>query len=1804
MPIQTDLSVAPYFDDYNETKSYYQILFKPGVALQTRELNQLQTILQNQIERFGDNIFVKGTIINGCNFTYDNAYPYVKILDLQVDGQPVNVGAYINLRAVSSSNLISVILGANTGYVSQSPDLSTLFLRYLNSGNTYTQTAYNANDVLTIYNVNNTIYQVNVPVGGSGAGLSNNDTLVFMSAITVPSNASVIVNDTINDPVSKANATVVAVNSTAVANSIVLSLAPYANALTNNSVNSTAWTFNLGNTVLINNTTGTTITSIIGSAATGQIITNGIGTITQVAMLTNGGGYTYAPYVTVKTTNTSANVSSLGLTAQNYLARVTIANNAAAGSSNAVGLGYAFSVSEGIVYQKGHFLYVAPQTTVVSKYSTTPDQLSVGFNTAESIINSDIDPSLLDNSTGTLNSLAPGADRLKLVPSLSVVSTTDTVGNSDFFAITAFSLGQPYLQNQQTSYSTINNEMALRTYETNGDFVVDPFLLESTSPKDADANTEAAYFTAVVDPGEAYISGHRVKTYTNYSFNVAQGTDTNVANATSVVLNYDNSITVDDLGGSFNFTTGDYVTFYDTAKNFLSNTTTACYANSNTTPLGTSIGTGRIRSFSLKNGTPGTPSAQYSLYLYDINMNPSTNFRNVQSIYYVNGANAAIADVVGTYDAISNSTVAIIANTSSSLLFSHGTNATSATANSYYVFRDVQAITTNGIIQVSVTGTNYFPYANGTNLTDAQENDIHVVFTSNSASVNVADVLVVNTSSNLAIANTTAYSNGNFLTKYYAGDYIEVFQSGGTIDVRRISAVVNATALQLDRVCSDANGISNAAIFFPKNVPVPLSKRLDRYSNVSSSGQTLTVDLGVTLTSPTSPVSVMYNTLAAASTYVPKTTNRNTSVVIQPVKNLGGLAGPWALGHPDIFRLRKVYLDTATNIINTTANVALVTFNANQVGGTFSNGEVVYKYNGSVTLNISANTGVFSVGDEVYQANATTVLAQGTVYSVNTTVMVVNTDPSIIPEFVAASNTIVKYGTTTTNAVVSAVALNNANLGVITYVSSAFNSVINNVVQGNVISIQISTNNSSAISTIYDNSKLVGTSSTANGIVLASYNNLQTVVGSIPATALDVTNDFYIDHKQNLDYLDYGYLYKNPKSSLTIDSNTGLIAYFDHFTQASTGFVTKSSYPVDDSKSLAELTSVLTGGSVHTLEIPELTTQMGNTYDLINKVDFRPRVVATANITANTLVNSTVNPLVLPTTTKFATNAHINFPVPGSTYTSDITQYLGRIDRVVIDNNGTISSIKGNPSVNNLTAPRLPSNTISVNLINIPPYPSLPKVLSNNYISILDKNLVNEGVNEQRVISHTVGIPNLTPEQQEVSQPVRYTMSDIANLEARIKALEYYVALSQLEQSVAGAAVPSSINPSVNRFKYGFFADNFDDDFYTDKTNPQHTTIIDDNHEVVPGKFMKNISVDVNLSNASSSNCVTGDYVTLPYRYANGLASVTTLVSQGVATATAQAGVVVTNPIGIMTCVPATFTIETTVKVANTTPPAPKYTTLLAEVGTAHIDVIQGGYNFSLLGSLFTTPTNTIKQATQYGEGPKTFTVPAGVYSLLVYAWGAGGGGGGGDNVNTTNGVAGGAGGSGGFVTAYVKVTPGQTIKVFAGTGGGAGTVGGGNQGSNPTGYLDIPGATVHPKGTGGTGGGGGAASGVIVNGTLMLWAGGGGGGAGASFHRSGSPMGSPGGTGGGTSTSTYSGWDPNSFTSPNRNGIGGSHYFNGTYCTGTSFTDGAAGVLPTGGSARGTTNKYYIQLLGAGGGSVQKGNGLPGYHGKVVILY
>ena len=155
MPLETDLNVNPYYDDFDEEKNFNRVLFKPAVPLQARELTTLQTILQNQIERFGSYTFKEGSIIKGCNFSFDNTVKYVKVLDKDTSGLDVNVGLYANGDFIrNSSNVVAQVVDKASGLETQNPGLNTLFFHYLNVGTGgETAVSYTHLTLPTIYSV-------------------------------------------------------------------------------------------------------------------------------------------------------------------------------------------------------------------------------------------------------------------------------------------------------------------------------------------------------------------------------------------------------------------------------------------------------------------------------------------------------------------------------------------------------------------------------------------------------------------------------------------------------------------------------------------------------------------------------------------------------------------------------------------------------------------------------------------------------------------------------------------------------------------------------------------------------------------------------------------------------------------------------------------------------------------------------------------------------------------------------------------------------------------------------------------------------------------------------------------------------------------------------------------------------------------------------------------------------------------------------------------------------------------------------------------------------------------------------------------------------------------------------------------------------------------------------------------------------------------------------------------------------------------------------------------------------------------
>ena len=134
MPQQTNLNVAPYFDDFDPANDYHKVLFKPGYPVQARELTNLQSILQNQIERFGQHFFKEGAKVIPGNTGYSQIY-YCVQLENTFQGVPVSayadqlVGTKISGQTSGVSAFVDSILLPED---SENGNL-TLYINYLNS---------------------------------------------------------------------------------------------------------------------------------------------------------------------------------------------------------------------------------------------------------------------------------------------------------------------------------------------------------------------------------------------------------------------------------------------------------------------------------------------------------------------------------------------------------------------------------------------------------------------------------------------------------------------------------------------------------------------------------------------------------------------------------------------------------------------------------------------------------------------------------------------------------------------------------------------------------------------------------------------------------------------------------------------------------------------------------------------------------------------------------------------------------------------------------------------------------------------------------------------------------------------------------------------------------------------------------------------------------------------------------------------------------------------------------------------------------------------------------------------------------------------------------------------------------------------------------------------------------------------------------------------------------------------------------------------------------------------------------------
>ena len=423
MSVISTLNSAPYFDDYSpETKDFLRVLFKPGYAVQARELNQLQAILQTQVQRFGNHIFNDGSLILGGQSTLD-----------------VTTARYLVL-----------------------------------SGNAQTITAF--------------------------------------------------VGATITGGTSGAVGLVVAVDSTD------------------------------PNTLIYRPQNGLSF-----SALESVVVTGGLTTLTNV----------------------------------------TVAAASFSGSSSTV------SIDNGIFFTQGSFVICPAQTVYLNKTDNVPTK-KVGLVANITTVNSTVDTTLLDNANGSYNYAAPGADRLQINLVLTALDINSVTSASSFIEILRVDTGVLQQQITGPSYSEILKVLARRTYDTNGDFIVNPFV--ANLEVDPAVGATGPSMLLKIAPGKAFVKGFEISTIAKQSLpiNKARTTATDTNHYTSIT--YGNYAIVTLSKGQPTISSFQSLYLYDSGNN--------------------TIGTARARNIEYS-GTAGS----YNLYLFDVTITTANKtFTSVTAI--------------------------------------------------------------------------------------------------------------------------------------------------------------------------------------------------------------------------------------------------------------------------------------------------------------------------------------------------------------------------------------------------------------------------------------------------------------------------------------------------------------------------------------------------------------------------------------------------------------------------------------------------------------------------------------------------------------------------------------------------------------------------------------------------------------------------------------------------------------------------------------------------------------------------------------------------------------------------------------------------------------------------------------------------------------------------------------------------------------------------------------------------------------------------------------------------------------------
>ena len=888
MAITTDLNVTPYFDDFDANNQYERVLFKPAVPVQARELNQIQSTFQNQIERGFDHILKDGAIVTGVSKTFAKN-DYIKVKDaFPSNNAPVNIFNFSNGYIVdTTSNLVMAIISVADGFEVRNPSLKTIYGKYVGTGNTTLANgfvsdveAFTSGRQVTFFPANGQIS--GVTISSAGELYSNGDTVVFNGTFGSNAQGTVITN-------ASGNVTGVTMTSGGVDYRYIDVVNVSISTATGSGANLVA-VVNAGANLEIANSSfelaGNVEFSVVGhtkrlSVDEGTIYQKGtfltvrpqsvvikahtpvprnmvVGFETEEAVVNSNADQSLLDNAQGFNNEKAPGADRLKLTP--VLKSLTVAESDASNTFFPI---IRFNAEGSLIEARQQNQYSAIGAEMAQKrfdsdgnYSKQKFTVTFQANTA--------------NTNQTVCVVSPGVGyvrgyRNELVGKSRLVfrKGTDTANVSDATFSQSFGF---YVKIQEM----------VGTFDFNNNCEV--FLLDT--------------------------AGNRLST---------AGTSVPTVPTTNTSTN----TTIGSIGGTVTGAGPSYT--------------------------GNVIGRARIKSIILESSSTSVsdPAAKFQAYLFDLQIAAGHSFDEVKAISYFTASNAGkgFADLeLSTAYSQSNTFTSSIPKIIEPEFRTHirrvgrkgiKTLEPSGSATTRYNYRTVLdgTMSVSGVVSFTLSGNQIFDYTSGGTLSDDEEREVLLVANGTASQAQTAaktGSLSLSATSNVITGTSTLFTDDLRI-----GDFIRTTAANSSDEYFQVREVRSNTSIQVDRAAAATEASVTYRRYYPSNVPIDLRGTTASNVQISVDQKTITFNAtrGDTLES-TMPVRAYVNVRRNQASKLSKTLNSNTFVRIDCSNNAGGTTGPWTLGVPDVLKLQAVYVasDYATITADLAANAASLTY--------------------------------------------------------------------------------------------------------------------------------------------------------------------------------------------------------------------------------------------------------------------------------------------------------------------------------------------------------------------------------------------------------------------------------------------------------------------------------------------------------------------------------------------------------------------------------------------------------------------------------------------------------------------------------------------------------------------------------------------------------------------------------------------------------------------------------------------------------------------------------------------------------------